>query len=331
MKEEKQGVERIVRETGLSRATISRALNNCGSVSSEVKEEVLRAARAVRYTPPQKTRVRRPEGGYLVAAALPEMPAYFWGDAMKGMRDRADDFAGMRLVHSLFSRLNSEADALYCIDYLLELRPDVLVVAPPAFESVRLRLLETEIPVVCFAESGEVRPRFFVGADYYRDGVLLARAAANALPERARLVKIEGDRMPMVNQRDEGFRRELMKCAPGMSWTGTVSMAGWNMAEAPARLARGLHDLSYDALYVSQGVLGQVMTALGKLKRLDVRVVGYERPGSRFEADQRLAAVVEQDIYGQGAACMDAVWRFLSEGQTPDGGKLFIESYLRRR
>ena len=329
MSEEKRGVEHIVRETGLSRATISRALNNCGSVSSEVKAQVIRAAESIRYTPPQKTRVRRPEGGFLVAAVLPETPAFFWGEAVQGMKAAAARHPDIRLVYSLFQRLSNEGDALYCIDYLLDLKPDVLIAAVPAFESVGKRLLAAELPVIAFSESGNIRPLFYVGADFYHDGALLARAAAQHLSPDARIVKIEGERMPMTSLRDEGFRREMMNLLPRLRWLGPVQTAGWSAAETPSLLARALHNADFDALYVSQGQLPQVMTALGKLKRTHpVRVVGYERPGGRFAGDSRLAAVMEQDVRHQGAMCLEAAWRYLTAGDIPPDRRLLIESRL---
>ncbi len=329
MNGEKRGMDHIVRRTGLSRATISRALNNCGSVSSEVKEAVVRAAEEIGYVPPQKQRVKKPDGGYLVAAVLPENPSFFWGEAARGLMEAASGWPEARLVYSLFSRLNSEKDALYCIDYLLDLKPDVLIAAVPVFESVKKKLNAAPVPVVCFSESGDVRPAFYVGADFYMDGVTLARAAAKRLNARARAVKIENERMPMTTLRDEGFRRELMNLLPLLEWTGTVDTSGWNHAETPALLARALKDMEFDTLYVSQGQLPQVMTALGKLKRRDfVQVVGYERPGGRYEGDARLAAVMEQDIRGQGAMCMEAVRQYLTQGIVPDGGRLLIGSRL---
>jgi len=207
--------------------------------------------------------------------------------------------------------------------------PDVLIAAVPVFESVKKKLNAAPVPVVCFSESGDVRPAFYVGADFYMDGVTLARAAAKRLNARARAVKIENERMPMTTLRDEGFRRELMNLLPLLEWTGTVDTSGWNHAETPALLARALKDMEFDTLYVSQGQLPQVMTALGKLKRRDfVQVVGYERPGGRYEGDARLAAVMEQDIRGQGAMCMEAVRQYLTQGIVPDGGRLLIGSRL---
>ena len=329
MREDKRGIEHIALKTGHSKATISRALNNCGSVSSEVKEEIVRTAQEMHYIPPQKKRVKRPAGGYLIAAALPENPAFFWGEAARGMKDAAEKHPEIRLVHSLYQRLSSERDALYCLDYLMDLRPDALIAAVPAFESVKRKLNETEIPVIAFSESGDVHPLFYAGADFYRDGVLLARAAAEQMGGCRKMIRIGSVPMPMTHLRDEGFRREMMKLCPLLTWTGNVETAGWNPAEMPSMLARALGNLEFDALYVSQGQLPQVMIALGKLKRGDdVRVTGFERTGERFSGDRRLAAVMEQDIRRQGNLCLEAVWRYLTNGEIPPNGKLLIESRL---
>ncbi len=325
----KQGIEHIVSKTGFSRATISRALNNCGSVSSEVKSAVVKAAEEIQYVPQQKKRMKRPDGGFLIASALPENPSFFWGEAMRGMREAAKRHPDIRLVHSLFSSLPSEKDALYCIDYLLDLKPDLLIVAVPAIESIRRRLAQADAPVVCFSESGDVHPLFYVGADFYRDGVCLARAAAKKLNPQAKMLRIESERMPMTSLRDEGFRREMMRLMPGLVWGESVQTGGWSLQEMPALLARALRERTFDALYVSQGHLPQVMTALGKLRKTEpVQVVGFERPGDKFQGDARLAAVMEQDVRHQGELCLEAAWRYLTAGEVPVNGRLLIESKL---
>lgn len=334
MADEKRGLEEISRKTGLSRSTVSKALNNCGSVSSDTKQSVLEAARALDYVPIQKKRVGRHDGRWLVVAVIPETPVYFWNEASRGMKQSAQEHPEMRLVSSLFSKLSEEADFLYCLDYALDLHPDLLVVTPPVSANVQQRLSRAaeQTSVVCFNETANFDFLFYVGADFYRDGVRLARQAADVLEKRPRILKISGLEMPMVGRRDEGFRRELMNCAPHARWVGTINCGDLAGSVMPARLAREIHERymnAFDAVYVSQGQLPQVVSALDKLKCSDdVVVLGYERAG-RAEGAGRIAALLEQDTFEQGYQCMEAVWRCLSEGEIPPERKLYIHSRMR--
>ena len=323
------GIDQISEKTGHSKASISRALNNCGSVSSEVKEEIVRAAAEIGYIPPQKKRIKRPAGGFLIAAALPETPAFFWNEAAEGMKEAAMRHEDIRLVQSLFQRLGSEKDILYCLDYLIDLQPDILIAAAPAFASVQRKLAGCNIPVIAFSESGHLHPLFYVGADFYRDGVLLARGAAPKMKDCRKIVRIDNEPMPMIHLRNEGFRREMMNLCPMLSWTDSVETADWSPSEAPSRLARVLKHREFDAIYVSDGQLPQVMTALGKLKSdHDIYVAGFERAGLRFQNDPRLAAVMEQDIRQQGTMCLEGARTYLLTGEIPEGRRLLIQSRL---
>ncbi len=335
MDDEKRGLEEISRKTGLSRSTVSKALNNCGSVSSDTKQSVLEAARALDYVPVQKKRIVRHDERWLVAAVIPETPVYFWNEAARGMKKSAKEHPGLRLVSSLFSKLSEEKDFLYCLDYALDLRPDVLIVTPPVSVAVQRRLSQSaeQTSVVCFNETANFDFLFYVGADFYRDGVRLAREAAETIRRRPRLLKISGLEMPMVGRRDEGFRRELMNCAPQARWIGTINCGELAGSVMPARLAREIHDRymeAFDAVYVSQGQLPQVVSALDKLKCADdVAVLGYERAG-RTDAARRVAALLEQDTFEQGYQCMEAVWRYLSSGEVPPERKMYVHSHMRK-
>ena len=334
MDDRRGGLEEISRATGLSRSTVSKALNNCGSVSSDTKLSVLEAAKALDYVPVQKKRVGRHDGRFIAAAVMPETPAYFWAEAARGMKKSAGEHPQLKLVSSLFSRLSEEDDFLYCLDYALDLRPDVLIVTPPVSANVQRRLSEAteQTSVVCFNETANFDFLFYVGADFYRDGVQLARAAAETLEKKPRILKISNLELPMVGRRDEGFRRELMNCAPHARWIGTIGTGDFSDSVMPARLAREIHDRymdAFDAVYVSQGYLPQVVSALDKLRcDPDVAVLGYERAGRG--GGERVAALLEQDTFEQGYQCMEAVWRYLSEGEIPEGRKLYIHSRIGR-
>ena len=56
---------------------------------------------------------------------------------------------------SLFSDLNSEQDTLYRMDYMEDLRPDMLIVVPPPFPLCRRLRRLTGLPVVSLIETGE--------------------------------------------------------------------------------------------------------------------------------------------------------------------------------
>ena len=331
----KGGLEEISQRTGLSRSTVSKALNNSGSVSSDTKQSVLEAARALSYEPKPRRRVQRQDGQWLVVAVMPETPSYFWDEALRGMKAAAEKHPDMRLATSLFSRLSEEEDALYCLDYAMELQPDLMIVTPPAGEAVLGRLAEAAVqfPVACFCETAAFDHAFYVGADYAGDGALLGRAAAKLMADNARLLKVRGQIMPMLARRDEAFSSAFQDAVPQARWVGEIDVSGVTLSAMPAQLARDIHERfegQFDAVYVTQGRVPQVLSALDKLKcPPDIPVFGYERVGREL-AGGRAALVLEQDVFTQGVRCVEAAWRYLSEGEAPEDGHVFVPSRLRR-
>ena len=327
-------VDEISRRTNLSKSTVSKALNNCRSVNAQSKEAVVKAARELHYTPPQAGRISRRKSGAIVGVAMPANPAYFWGEAARGMQAAGQACEGIRLVFSLFANTNSEQDALYCLQYLQDLRIELLIVTPPPFPGVweKLREIARTIPVVCFNETGEFPALFYAGADFYRDGIRLARACAPALRDHPGLLSVVGPSMPMIRCRDKAFYRELQSLVPDVRLLGEVFINATASSSAPAQLARELHD-KYDgrfrSVYVSQGFIPQVCLALRKLRLLGSTVVfGYENPQQTAAYIQRgaIAALVAQDTYEQGLRCVEAVFAYLDSGVLPDGGQVLVPS-----
>ena len=329
-----RGIDAVSRLANVSKATVSKAMNNCGSMEQGVKNAVLEAARKLQYEPAQKERLRRAEA--VIGVVMPAKPKYFWGEVIRGVRAADREAGDVGMVLSLFSDLSSERDALYCMDYMEDLRPDMLIVVPPPFFSVqeRLRGLTEKLPVVSLVETGAFPELFYVGANYYKDGMRLARAGAGAVRRGPGIVHVHGLDMPMARTRDESFRRELGSLVPEARWLGSVDMGLLASTVAAAQLARTLSERfggAFGTVYVSQGDVPQVCLALQKMRRLSsVAVLGYENPekNAAYLENGTIAALVEQDAYRQGYLCMRAALDYWRTGAPPENRRLFVPSAL---
>jgi len=338
MKKEKGNAQTISQIMNLSQSTVSKALNNCGSVDSQTKEAILKTAQDLEYTPAQKKRVKQRSTGFLVGVVMPINPYYFWNPAILGMQAAESSHQNLHVVFSLFANLCSEKDALYCLDYLEDLQIDLLIITPPAFASVQQKLAQIagRIPVVCFNETADFPFLFYTGSDFYRDGVRLADACANLLFTHADILKITYGSPAMVSQRDEGFRRRITLLAPKARWVGTVDTRSISPSSFSAQLARILHekyDSRFQAVYVSQGMLPQVCLAIRKLKLPEkIVVVGYENPekNTQYMQSGMIAALLAQDTYTQGVRCIEAAYAYLSGGLLPEDHLIYIDSRIWR-
>lgn len=126
----------ISRRVQLSKSTVSKALHNCGNVDAGTKEEILRAAREVQYRPAGARRAKIQAEDTVVGVVLPINPYAFWNEAIRGVKDAMAAQKGVHLTMSLYAGMHSEADALYCLDYMEDMRADVLVVAPAPYPAM---------------------------------------------------------------------------------------------------------------------------------------------------------------------------------------------------
>lgn len=193
-------IREISRRVQLSKSTVSKALHNCGNVDAGTKEAILRAAREVQYAPAGARRAKIQAGETVVGVVLPINPYAFWNEAIRGVKDAMAAQKGAHLTLSLYAGVHSEADALYCLDYMEDMRADVLVVTPAPFPAMteRLRGIAARIPVVFFNETADGVPfLFYAGANFYQDGIRLARACRDALALRPDILWIHGAHTPM--------------------------------------------------------------------------------------------------------------------------------------
>jgi len=336
MGDDKRKASEISNQINVSKSTVSKALNNCSSVNPETKLAILKAAKELQYTPAQKLRIGKKNTAWTIGVVMPINPHYFWGSIIEGIKAAGQHYPEIRVVFSLFANLSSKQDALYCLEYLQDLQIDLLVVTPPAFSEIHdmLNEIAKAIPVVCLNETAGVPFQFYVGANFYQDGVRLARACAQTLRKHPNIVQISERDLPMVHKREEGFHRETEALVPEVSWIGTVQMETLPVSTLSAQIAAILHEQyggMFQSVYVSQGFLPQVCLALKKLKLTEsIAVFGYENPkqNDRYISLGMISAFIEQDTYRQGYCCMEAVAAYLTEGRLPDNRCLYVPSRL---
>jgi len=82
-------IEDISRHTGLSRGTISRALNNRPDVSEQTRKRVLEACQRLNYSPSHAARSLATGRAYAVAVLLDDLHSAFEASFLRGVLDQA--------------------------------------------------------------------------------------------------------------------------------------------------------------------------------------------------------------------------------------------------
>ena len=136
----------VARRAGVSPITVSRVINNSGSVSEETRKEVEAAILELRYVPNTMARSLRSRRTQTLALLITDVTNPFWTTVARGVEDKA--------VENGFSVIlcNTDEDAEKqenYIDVLVQKRVDGAIIAPVNRDAAALRSFdEHSIPYV---------------------------------------------------------------------------------------------------------------------------------------------------------------------------------------
>src|SRR5215813_15453850 len=75
----------IARELGVSKMTVSRAINNHPEINAETRERVLAVARRLRYQPNQHARALITNRSYLLGMVVPDLMHSYFAEILRGI------------------------------------------------------------------------------------------------------------------------------------------------------------------------------------------------------------------------------------------------------
>lgn len=137
----------IARELGVSKMTVSRAINNHPLISAETRERVLEVARRMNYQPNQYARALATNRSYLIGVVVPDLMHSYFAEIYRGVEAVARPVGYRNLI------CNTDEDAAKEIDETEALLPrtDGLVVAsslPPGKAAFYRRIIKDGTKVV---------------------------------------------------------------------------------------------------------------------------------------------------------------------------------------
>src|SRR5437764_2596530 len=115
----------IARELGVSKMTVSRAINNHPLINSTTRERVLEVARRLNYQPNQHARALATNRSYLIGVVVPDLMHSYFAEIYRGIEEVARPAGYRNLI------CNTDEDAAKEIDEAGALLPriDGLIVA----------------------------------------------------------------------------------------------------------------------------------------------------------------------------------------------------------
>lgn len=276
-------IEDISRHTGLSRGTVSRALNDRPDISSQTKQRVLEACMRLKYVPSHAARSLATGRRYAVAVLVDDLRSMFAASFLRGVisRARSEHYA----VH--ISELGTEPErAVEHLRTLVNERVDSLLFATPVRADLAYQFAETmnEHPVVtASAISGLACD--IVAPDYTEGGRLAAGHVLHGGTTDVLYVYENGSES--ATQRRTGFQ-EAYRAAGGNPDSATIEVATRSAASgdrlAPVRDRIG----SIRAIVAGDDLLAIDLMLLccqmGRIPGRDIAIIGQgnELVGARI-------------------------------------------------
>ncbi|MCT4604527.1 MAG: LacI family transcriptional regulator [Marinisporobacter sp.] len=153
----------IARESGVSRATVSRVLNNSGYVKDETRQKVLKAIKELNYTPSAIARSLSTRKTNTIGVIVPEINDPFFGEVIKGVSEVADEH-NLNII--LFNTDDNVEKELKALQLLKEQRIQGILITPALTEKKENReylgtLEKFGIPIILI--DGHVKYENFSG------------------------------------------------------------------------------------------------------------------------------------------------------------------------
>jgi LacI family transcriptional regulator len=138
-------IKEVARKAGVSIATVSRVLNNVGSVEEGTRIRVREAARSLRYTPSALARSLSTKRTDVIGLLLPDLYGEFFSEVIRG----SDQTAQAHQYHLLVSSEHNDREEIEAAIQMMRGRVDGLVIMSPQIDAQTLRRnLPKSLPVV---------------------------------------------------------------------------------------------------------------------------------------------------------------------------------------
>ncbi len=198
----------IARSLGVSKMTVSRAINNHPEISPETRERILEAAQKMNYRPNQYARALTTNHSYLLSIVVPDFMHSYFAEICRGVEDVARPLGYQNLI------CNTDEDAakeLSEVEALLP-RTDGLIIAsalPPKGAKFYRSLIKEGAKIVLIDRLQEGLRCPIVTTDDVQVGVLATEHLIKL--GHHRIGHLRGTIVSTAVGRFEGYKQALIK------------------------------------------------------------------------------------------------------------------------
>ena len=317
--------EDIARHLGISRGTVSRALNNRSRISEETRRRVLDAVYELGYEPNLAARALVGAKTIKSAISIFSQPEYFWDEVKEGIYFAHDNLKHFGFEFELVeNRIEEPEEQVAQLYRLYENGVRALAVAPNdpvLLDDVVRDLTASGVSVITFNVDIPSKERLcYLGSDYYQEGRLAADTLACLMGGKGKAVAVTfSSLVQTITHRIEGFF-SVMKHYPNVNVVLATDFlrSGHGAYEKALAFIREHPDLN--GIFVSFGILDEVARAvedsgLGGM----VRIVGYDLsdPVEQYIRRGTIDAAICHDPIMQGYYATILLYNYAAHNHRP--------------
>lgn len=323
----------IANKLGISRATVSRVLNNNPNVNENTRKMVIEEVKKMGYTPNEAARSLVMKKSRKIAVVVFSEPKFFWEQIKSGVNSAASELStfGTNVDFFVTDILNPESQ-VDLIQRLPQEGYDAIALAPNnaniLLEPVN-KLIENGTPILLFNVDIPATNRLcYVGCDYIKSGMLAAEILAQSLNKTGDvcILTLKDQVMP-IEYRITGFRSEISQ----YNNISIKSVIGFNrksegVYEEALKLIETNQNLK--GIYVSFGALEQVAQAvIDSGKTRDINVVGYDLSNEIAEYIKKgaVTATICHEPFMQGYLSVKILHKYLDNGTLPISSAMYTK------
>lgn len=198
----------IARELGVSKMTVSRAINNHPTINQETRARVLEVARRLNYQPNQYARALATNRSYLIGIVLPDLMNLYFAEVTRAIESVIRAAGFQLLICSTEEDPTRELDE---VETLLQ-RTDGLIISsvlPPTETNAYRKMIKSGAKIVLVDRTMENLRCPSVATDNVKVGKL-ATEHLISLGHR-RIGHLQGDASSVSMDRFEGYKQALAK------------------------------------------------------------------------------------------------------------------------
>ncbi len=321
----------IADKLGISRATVSRVLNNNPNVKPLTRQKVLDALKEYDYVPNESARFLVMKKEYKIAVVVFSHPAFFWAQVENGVNSARNDFAAQGITVDYFvTDILHPEEQLHLIRTLPEQGYNGIAIAPndPQMLSNDIDRLSNEgFPVVIInVEIPTANQLCYIGCDYIQSGILAGELFSKFLsaPSDILILTLK-DSVHAIEQRITGFRKELSKHDHlNIKHIVRCNRDSSDVYDSLLHLFSSHPD--FQGIYVSFDALIQTSDAVQALNLNPAPIIiGYDLNEQIYNylEKRRISATICHEPFNQGYFAVKLLHRYLTRGISPSSSLMY--------